>query len=165
MVYLLGQEYKHLHDTTAFHCLNIGTVEDFKIIKGIEKDQEPILDNSKPYTVYAVCGGTEKPIFTAPSIENCMTTISSIIMKHVTNDAFTVIDIASCIKAEELSGDEIITEMLEIIRDIGRSDLVKKFNEAMNMAINELESTDDLQSITPSDQTTLENFTELIDTI
>jgi hypothetical protein len=165
MVYLLGQEYKHLHDTTAFHCLNIGTVEDFKIIKGMDKEQEFETDNSKPYSVYAVCGGTEKPIFTAPSIENCMTTISSIIMKHVTNDAFTVIDIASCIKAEELSGDEIITEMLEIMRDVGRTDLVKKFNEAMNIAINELESIEESQPDIPSDQATLENFTELIDTV
>lgn len=132
MVYLLGQEYQHLHDTVAYHCLNIGTVEDFKIIRK--------LDSSDPLTVYAMAGGMEKPIFTASSLEKCTDIVSKIILKQVTNDPHSVINITECITPEEQTGGEVITEMLEVLRDVGRADLVRKFNDVITDTLTEIDA-------------------------
>lgn len=150
MVYLIGQEYQHLHDTVAFHCLNMNTIEDYKVVKKTETEE--------PLTVYALVGGMEKPIFTVPTIEQCISTLESLVLQNITKDPYIFIDVAKSIKPQLQSGDDVIKEVFEVLKDVGRADLVNKFVESLNETLATLEEAENITEITDTVPITIDSI-------
>jgi hypothetical protein len=124
MVYLLGNEYQHLHDSCGHYCLNIGTSNGFLIMKK---------EGADSYTLYANDGGEERPLITAPSKEICKEIIENIMLKHVTMEPHKVIEVQDLYpKEDERTGEEILTDMCQTLIDLGYEDLVDEFDATMS---------------------------------
>lgn len=123
MVFILGNEFKHLHESLVRYCLNIGTVAAFLILKKEESDG---------YILCVQDGGEDKPLTVAPSVEMCQSLIEAIMSKHVTVEPHHVIDIDDLYPIEgERTGEEVLSEMCQTLIDLGYEDLVDEFDEKM----------------------------------
>jgi len=123
-MYLLGDEYQHLHDSCGHYCLNVGSCEGFLIMKK---------EGSLSYTLYANHAGEEKPLITAPTKAICKEIIQNIMRKHVTIEPHLVIEIEDLYpKEDERTGEEILTDMCQKLIDLGYEDLVDEFDATMS---------------------------------
>ena len=126
-MYLLGNEYQHLHDTCARYCLNVGSVDGFLILKQ---------ENSTSYTLYASHGGEEKPLVTAPTQDICKSIIRNIMNEHVSIPPHNITDINELIPKQHVRSCEIIlTDMFQTLIDLGYEDLVDEFGSAQKESI------------------------------
>jgi hypothetical protein len=126
-MYLLGNEYQHLHDSYAKYCLNIGTVDAFLIMKK-EADTN--------YTLYASHGGEEKPLITAKTQDICKSIIRNIMNEHVAIPPHTITDINDLVPRQDIrSGEEILTDMFQTLIDTGYEDLVDEFTASQKQPI------------------------------
>lgn len=124
MVFILGNEFKHLHESLVRYCLNIGTVAAFIILKKEDSDN---------YILCVQDGGEDKPLTVAPTIEMCQSLIESIMSKHVTVEPHRVIDIDDLYPVEgDRTGEEVLSEMCQTLIDLGYEDLVDEFDEKVS---------------------------------
>lgn len=127
-MYLLGNEYQHLHDSSARYCLNIGTVDGFLIMKK-EADSN--------YTLYASHGGEEKPLITAPTQDICKSIIRNIMNEHVSIPPHSLTDINDLVPNQTTrSGEEVLSEMFQTLIDLGYEDLIDEFNASQPISLN-----------------------------